>query len=214
MARGSITRNVAAVYTAAAPRQLEAGSAWYARARDACATIASEYGYPLATVAGVTSALSPRVPWDKNLEDARALIEAHARGINADSVRVNGYRSNVRKAYTIASERPSTLDEVTSYFSWRTGPKTLSFTVNILCGSSLGGRYVTIDGHAYHAALLGLRRRAITAASSRLTPAQYRAVMSTYARVAERVGKDAAIVQAVVWLVYRSLTLGRGKGKE
>jgi hypothetical protein len=57
-------------------RQEQEGREWYDVARDECERIADASGYPLASVILAMAALSPNVPWSRNVTMCRSLAGA------------------------------------------------------------------------------------------------------------------------------------------
>lgn len=79
----------------ASMEQWNHGILWYQEAHQWCKEVAEEEGQTLEQVCGVTAALSPSCPWDRNLVDARAVIRRDKRH------RCTTYPLNVKKARRI-----------------------------------------------------------------------------------------------------------------
>jgi len=135
--RGAL--NVLAWYERATPEQRAAGLRWYDDARALCAEMGALYGVELPVVAAVVAALSPRCRWERNILDANNLIEAFTAGRDMESVSVQTFGANKRKAWAFLERR-----------DWHNGPKTTAFVDNIANPAS---ERVTVDMWAVRAFL-------------------------------------------------------------
>lgn len=150
---------------------------WYADARREARNMARETGHTLATALGVIAALSPREPWERNLELARAVLAGEP---------VRTMRAELRAAERIvAGERP--LDVLQ-------GPKVRRFYRN-LTGDL---EPVTVDVHAARAAGYSFT------GSARIRPDDYPALERAYRNAAELHGLAPAEAQSVVWTMART----------
>lgn len=148
---------------------------WYDTAQLTCQGIADSFGLPLETVAGVVSALSPRVRWHKNVEYAERFIRSSGRE------RIPVFSTSRANAQRILDgEHP--LDVMQ-------GPKTRAFYNNLIGDL----RHVTCDVWA------------MRAVDEERTPAGdvYREVAELYTAASEMVGCAPAQMQAAVWSAVR-----------
>lgn len=184
----TVVSRLIAVYNRATGEQRGEGLGWYWTAHDICRLVGLQFGVPLESVVGVVAALSPGSNWERNLEDAKSVIEAFVKGQELPMVGSYG-RANVVKASRILSgEAP--LDVLG-------GGKVRAFFANILDPSDSGP--VTIDRHANGAAY-GIRREE----ASLVSPWQIRNLAHQYRVAAGRLGLVPSSFQAVVWVVWRS----------
>lgn len=148
------------------------GISWYERARE----IADEAGNP-STGAGILSALSPRMPWVRNVQLARVAFHVPLTGgaLGASVVKANAIREGADPTIALGK-----------------GLKTLSFYANILDPSD--PHTVTVDTHAIKVA--GVNRDSV---GVRL----YHAIADGYREVADYVGLLPQQVQAITWTTYR-----------
>lgn len=159
------------------------GADWYPQAHRIMLEWADHYGYSIATVACVTSALSPQCSWPRNLIIADDILANRVPSIGA-------LKANVTKATAIRDARAST---TLGYF--KSAPKVASFAANLMGDYSL----VTVDTHMIQAALadvevvLGLKWSA------------YEAFATAYVNAAHAVDVEPAIFQAVLWHTWKRL---------
>lgn len=148
------------------------GISWYERAYE----IAEEVGNP-STGAGILSALSPRMPWDRNVKLARLAFTIPLTGgaLGASIEKVNLIREGADPTVALGK-----------------GLKTLSFYQNILDPSD--PITVTVDTHAIKVA--GINRDSVG-------KGLYHAIANGYREVADYVGLLPQQVQAITWTTYR-----------
>lgn len=108
------TENILATYAKVSPQDIVTGSTWYWRAREECRNLAEKHNLPLETVVGVVAAISPRMRWDVNIEQADRIISGKKSW---------AFKSNDDKARRIVQ---------TGDTSILSGPKVTSFYQNIL----------------------------------------------------------------------------------
>lgn len=168
-------------------RSDKSGLSWYAGANDFVNKVAANYSLPVDRVAAVVSTLSPGTNWEQNKKDSINLIESMSG--NRRKFKFTTYGQNVVKAFRILDE--NAIPE--SYFSLKTGPKTLNFFYNLWQPDNPD--FVTIDRHAY------------TVATGeqyiRLTVKQYRDVAEHYMRAAKRLDILPNQLQSTLWVDYR-----------
>lgn len=189
--------NILAVFFTATDSEILHGSRWYADALQVCAAVSRSTGLPLATVAGVTAALSPNNRWARNQADAAALCRAFSAGTLADAaaVKVTTFNGNKQKALKILSG-DSPLDVLG-------GLKVRAFYQCII-----GEPAVCIDGHAY---AIWLGQYVPTTKTPKLSPKLYASIAAAYAQAAQTINTvtgehySAAQVQAITWSVWQRI---------
>lgn len=133
-----MNKNILYYYEQATKQETIDGLQWYARARHEACKMVKNTDIPVICAAGVISVLSPFNPWERNLVDARNVIDAYLNGENPDSVTVSTFKKNKEKAFQILQNNSA--DIIT-----KKSRKTFSFVHNIAYEDS---PYVTIDRHA------------------------------------------------------------------
>lgn len=190
--------NILAVFFTANDSEILHGSRWYADALSVCSTTAQSTGLPLATVVGVTAALSPNNKWARNQTDAAALCRAFSAGTLADAaaVKVSTFHGNKRKALRIlAGESP--LDVLG-------GLKVRAFYSCILGNKGA----VCIDGHAF---AIWLGEYVPTTKTPKISPKLYASIAAAYGQAAETINSvmgtsySAAQIQAITWTVWQRI---------
>jgi len=167
---------------AATDEAWQEGTYWYARAHAAAVGIADEYNVSVETAAGVIAALSPRLPWAKNVEYAHRVFRDGTAPV---------LYTNRDKAIRIArGEHPT---EVLS------GAKVKAFYQCILSPITDA---VCIDRHAIDAAL-GYKgddtsRKVLDRKGA------YDMVVWAYIAAAEHFGIGPAQCQAIAWVAWRA----------
>lgn len=189
--------HILAVYFAANDAEISHGVRWYDAAHDAAQAIASRYGLPLTTVAGVIAALSPNNRWERNLIDADGICRLYAMGgrDDAQQLKVCTYDSNKTKALTI-------LDGAAP-LSVLGGLKVRAFY-----GCIMGADAVCIDGHAFS---IWKGERIPTTRTPKISPKLYKSIAADYKHAAQTINAivhasySAAQLQAITWVVWRRL---------
>ena len=150
---------------------------------------------PLRISAGVVAALSPRMPWEDNINSAAKVIAADKAGLSPEDVSVTAFHANKNKAFTIAN-MPWNADtsEVETILK---GNKTKAFYRNLQ-----GQDAVTVDGHATNIALGTMNSLDKTVG---LTTKHYEYIESLYTELAESLCIKSYQLQAITWLTYRRL---------
>lgn len=185
-----INRNLSAVWSLATPDEVAHGVRWYREANATARELADRCGATLAQAVGVIAAISPGSRWEKNLEDAEALLAAYAYAEPLPMVGTYG-RRNVLKAQAIL-RGAAPLDVLGGF-------KVRAFYANILSPDTPGP--VTVDRHARGAAY---QLRGDAAAEVR-SDAEYRYLADHFARGARRVGLLPHEYQATLWVTWRRL---------
>lgn len=175
----NIADRLTRLYAQTTPSTRRAGAAWYWRASDTIAAMASESGLPTDVVADVVAVLSPQCPWARNVAGARLALALHAAGADwTDAKAATVYGANVRKAWRILDGDRSALR----------GPKVEAFGANLRGDLS----YVTVDVWATRAAI------------GRDLPGKDRAaIIAGYRIAARRAGVSPAEFQAIIWCHVR-----------
>lgn len=164
--------NILAVYRRATPADIMEGMSWYQNAH----LIAREAGN-VAVGAGILSALSPRMPWSRNVALARQGFVAPLTG--------GALTRSIAAANAILGGA-NPLDILG-------GLKTRAFFDNIL--NPLTSDEITVDTHAIKIA--GLDRDSVG-------KGLYRDIANGYREAADIVGIMPLEMQAVTWTVYRN----------
>lgn len=200
----AVTRYIKAMLLLASETDMHEGKEWYQRAYDLAVRLMHVYDLTLGQTIGVIAALSPNNKWERNCQDAEALIKAHWLGSDPKLVKVCTFNKNKDKALEILnldSDDEDLGDKIQSILS---GRKVVAF---YRCISGFKDT-VCVDGHAY-AIWLGER------IPTTKTPSISKTLYDTITRAYVNVAKDShgicgeiltpAQVQAVTWVTYRRL---------
>jgi len=200
----AVTRYIKAMLLLASETDMYEGKEWYQRAYDLAVRLMHVYDLTLGQTIGVIAALSPNNKWERNCQDAEALIKAHWLGSDPKLVKVCTFNKNKDKAIEILnldSDDEDLGDKIQSILS---GRKVVAF---YRCISGFKDT-VCVDGHAY-AIWLGER------IPTTKTPSISKTLYDTITRAYVNVAKDShsvcgehltpAQVQAVTWVTYRRL---------
>ena len=190
-------KNILAVLQLASLTEHADGQAWYPVANSIAITLADRYMISEAQAIGVIAALSPRNRWERNIQDADALIAAYNAGGPAQArlTKVCTFSSNKEKAIRILELSLScTMAGVLAILS---GPKLKEFASCIA-----GLPEVCIDGHAY-CIWAGERTslKDVPAIGVKLR----REIKADYQEVAEELGMQPSAVQAITWCTWRRI---------
>lgn len=182
-----IVNNLIEHYYAGTPDEYESGKNWYAEAQQYAQVLSEEHGIPSYTAAAVISALSPNNKWERNKQDAKAVISVFQSGLNEDHVKVCTYNANKKKAFEIL--RGNTEISAKS-------PKTHAFAMNVGLQSP---DHITIDKWHLRACLTHPLEGIVDTTES-LTAVQYRRVEALTAQVARKFNLKGYEFQAIVWV--------------
>lgn len=164
---------------------LDQGQSWYLQANIWCERVAVNYGISTYKVASVLSALSPRNKWERNKQDAEAVIKTWRKGGKPEDVKVCTFTSNKQKAFdilnSVAEIEPKSL-------------KTRAFLLNI---AYLDTEAITVD--VWH--LRACFDRMIVPKS--LTPKIYDQLQKLTLDLAKSLGYRGYEFQAIVWGAVR-----------
>jgi len=196
------TRYIKAMLMLATESDIQHGKHWYQRAKDLALRLTTVYdGVSIEQVCGVIAALSPNNKWERNCNDAEAMIKAHWLGADPTTVKVCTFNKNKEKAAKIlAMESPDSeaIEEILN------GRKVTAFFRCILGFEDT----VCVDGHAY---AIWLGHRVPTTKTPSISATLYQTITRAYVNTS----KDSvsvcgerltpAEVQAVTWVTYRRL---------
>lgn len=167
-------------YRRATAAELESGVEWYGLAH----SIARDIAPSIEVGAGVISALSPRVVWDRNVTLAREAL--------AGTLTNGALFKNIAKANAIvAGADPLTV---------LGGNKTRAFYANIV---DPFGDDVTIDRHAFDIAVGRVTNDKDRAVLGR--KGVYESYADQYREAGAHVGMSGAQLQAVTWVAWRRM---------
>lgn len=189
--------NILRVYYDATDAERQEGMDWYDRAAQLVEKLATDTDVTINQAAAVVSILSPLVRWERNIEDARILIDAWNAGIGPDGFKVSSFAQNRRKAWWMLEEK----SEPSTMFG-RRAPKTGRFH-ELLIDPWITDR-VVIDGHAFSIAV-GVRHPLASPDIPNLEyKGRYERLEQAYREAAARVGIAPHQMQAVTWTVWRN----------
>tara|TARA_R100001230_G_scaffold6735_1_gene2542 strand:+ start:72 stop:668 length:597 start_codon:yes stop_codon:yes gene_type:complete len=191
--------NIIKIYKLATPEEKRDGIVWYANAYSDCNRVALDLSVPVHIVTGVVAALSPNNKWDRNVVNARELIQAFVNGDGMDSVKVSTYHTMKRKAWTILEDMP----DHEGVIALLNGQKIVSFYRNIM-----GDDTCTVDGHAKN--IYYGKRHGLTDDKTNVGKKEYKIISDAYVKAGKRVrvnGRSlkAFEIQAITWVVWRRI---------
>lgn len=186
--RAALRSNLRYWYNQANDDEIQDGKSWYQRAHQECESTASKFD-PV-TVAGVVSALSPNNKWQRNLIDARSVLDAVSKNQSADTVKVCTYNANKIKAFEIARGNQEILKK---------SPKTYAFARNV---GALDPDYITVD--VWHLRACQSRSNVRKKLTESVTPLQYKVIQEETLKVADQYGLKGYEFQAIVWVTIRN----------
>lgn len=191
--------NIIKIYKLATPEEKRDGIVWYANAYSDCNRIAVDLSMPVHIVTGVVAALSPNNKWDRNVTNARELIQAFVNGDGMDSVKVSTYHTMKKKAWSILEDMPDHEGVIVLL----NGQKIVSFYRNIM-----GDDTCTVDGHAKN--VYYGERHGLTDDKTNVGKKEYKTISDAYVKAGKRVrvnGRSlkAFEIQAITWVVWRRI---------
>lgn len=199
--------NLESLYRLALKDEIFGGMGWYTIALAECDKIAKEYGISLLQAVGVVAALSPQMPWKRNIPVARGCIVQFQ-----NSLPMRGHtQSQMAKVRAILAAGPLATRLEIARMVWGTGDKfkTINFYYDILgVGPDADGLGriancgVTIDRWAA-AACVGQYINTIDMPN--LNKVRYIACADAYIAMAARHNMEPAQMQAIIWVVIRRL---------
>jgi len=191
--------NIISVYRMATPEEKRDGIVWYANAYADCKRIAVDCDVPIHIVVGVVAALSPNNKWDRNVTNARDLIEGYINGDHVENIKVSTYNAMKNKAWAILEAMPDN-DHVITILN---GQKITSFYQNIM-----GYDTCTVDGHAKNI-FYGVRH-GLTDDKTNVGKREYKEISQAYVDAGKKVRVNgrplkAFEIQAITWVVWRRI---------
>lgn len=188
--------NLMSWYGLATETQVNRGMTWYERAREECYGITEQlvgYRDPLhmSKVAAVVAALSPRMPWERNIAVARKIILECLHGDKLLSEVNAGLIGNAAKAYVIYK---------TDDFNLLGTQKVYRFWHNLAHPDS---ELVTVDVWAYRA-----WKGILTGKEEAIPEKVYLDIEQDYITCAREVGIRPYQFQAIVWETIRTTAKG------
>lgn len=191
--------NIIKIYKLATPEEKRDGIVWYANAYSDCNRISLDLSVPVHIVTGVVAALSPNNKWDRNVTNARELIQAFVNGDGMDSVKVSTYHTMKKKAWSILEDMPDHEGVIVLL----NGQKIVSFYRNIM-----GDDTCTVDGHAKN--IYYGERHGLTDDRTNVGKKEYKTISDAYVKAGKRVrvnGRSlkAFEIQAITWVVWRRI---------
>ena len=191
--------NIIKIYKLATPEEKRDGVVWYANAYSDCNRIAIDLSVPVHIVTGVVAALSPNNKWDRNVVNARELIQTFVNGDDMDSVKVSTYHTMKKKAWSILEDMPDHEGVIVLL----NGQKIVSFYRNIM-----GDDTCTVDGHAKN--IYYGERHGLSDDKTNVGKKEYKTISDAYIKAGKRVrvnGRSlkAFEIQAITWVVWRRI---------
>lgn len=158
----------------------KAGLKWYAEAHDECVRLAEELQIDVWKAVAIVAVLSPKCPWEKNIEYSRNLILKQGP--------CGALGPNQKKAKRILK-----LKTTKALFNHLRGPKVQSFYLNIMNRGYDSN--VTVDVHM---------KNLIEPHMSQVGKAVYWRISERIRELARIVGYAPPQVQATLWTVQRN----------
>ena len=196
MSRNNV-ENIKAVYQLATLKERQDGVSWYPQANQIAISLADRHEISESQAIGVIAALSPRNRWERNIQDADALIAAYNAGgpEQAMLTKVCTFSANKKKAIQILELSLScTFAGILAILS---GPKLREFASCIA-----GLPECCIDGHAY---CIWQGERATLADVPAIGVKLRREIKADYATAADELGFTPSAVQAITWCTWRRI---------
>jgi len=198
------TRHISGILQLASEADILEGKLWYQRAYDLGVKLIHAYdGLTLGQAVGVIAALSPNNKWERNCNDAEAMIKTWSIGGDYNAIKVCTFNKNKKKAIDILSLDMESVD-TEAIPGILSGQKVVAFYRSIMGDKNA----VCVDGHAY-AIFIG--ERIATSRTPSITPKLFETIQRAYKLVADRSHSLCGVtltptqVQAVTWVTYRRL---------
>lgn len=176
--------NILTVLSEATAEEWAEGMGWYQAAHTFAVGLGRRYNLSVEQAAGIIAALSPRLPWDRNMVYADRLCAT------GDAPVMHGNKAKALRILYGAAPM-----DVLS------GPKVCAFYVNILQPDCL--HTVTVDRHACDVAT---GDKGDDASRQRILERKggYLAVVNAYRRAAALVNITPSQAQAITWVCWRN----------
>ena len=167
--------NILRKYSHSTVSDIDEGMSWYDSAREIARELDSSN---TARAAGVIAALSPRMPWGRNVILARNAF-------------ANGEASGTMSAFCNLANRILAGEDT---FDVLKGDKTRAFAHNIAFPDS---EFVAVDRHAIAIAIAAIPTELS------LSKSEYRMFSEAYSRAAAIAGYAPSQLQAITWVTHR-----------
>lgn len=187
--------NIERVFKLATPEEIKDGVTWYALAQADARRMAIYYSIPLTTVVGVIASLSPNNKWERNVINAKDLIEGYLNGEHKESIKVSTYHAMKDKAWSMLEDMLETDEDILTRLN---GQKIKSFYECIM-----GYDACCIDGHAYN--IWRYERVGLTTDKTNIGKKLYAEIQGDYVRVAKKLDMKAYELQAITWVAWRRI---------
>jgi len=128
-----INSNLDNYFALATDGDIDNGIAWYKQAHYICKDLAKQYNVPIAVVASIVSALSPRNKWNQNIKDTITVLNAIHCNLSPDDIKVCTFHKNKYKAFLLGQRKAQITEQ---------SLKTFNFVRNI---ADLDENCITID---------------------------------------------------------------------
>jgi len=187
--------NIERVFNLRTPEEEKDGVTWYALAQADARRMAIYYSIPLTTAVGVIASLSPNNKWERNVINAKDLIEGYLNGEHKESIKVSTYHAMKDKAWSMLEDMLETDEDILTRLN---GQKIKSFYECIM-----GYDACCIDGHAYN--IWRYERVGLTTDKTNIGKKLYAEIQGDYVRVAKKLGMKAYELQAITWVAWRRI---------
>lgn len=213
------------LYAQATENELKKGISWYPEARDEADEIARLYGFDRETVVRVAAAISPKCPWEVNMESAAWVVREYISGCyipdyelyaSGDAYLQNCPKPKAGKAVLSKDARVKSppgggLKSNVIKALWilqghdcLSGPKVTDFYECVMHWESYLG--ACIDSHAIQAWFGNSE-----GGTYGIPPRFYTIIRADYVHAAKLVGLSPLQFQAVLWLVKKRVSKVQGR---
>jgi len=175
-----INSNLDNYFALATDGDIDNGIAWYKQAHYICKDLAKQYNVPIAVVASIVSALSPRNKWNQNIKDTITVLNAIHCNLSPDDIKVCTFHKNKYKAFLLGQRKAQITEQ---------SLKTFNFVRNI---ADLDENCITID--VWH-----LRACFGKTVNNTPTPTIYAQIKELTINKAKEKGLKGFEYQAIIW---------------
>jgi len=175
-----INSNLDNYFALATDSDIDNGIAWYKQAHYICKDLAKQYNVPIAVVASIVSALSPRNKWNQNIKDTITVLNAIHCNLSPDDIKVCTFHKNKYKAFLLGQRKAQITEQ---------SLKTFNFVRNI---ADLDENCITID--VWH-----LRACFGKTVNNTPTPTIYAQIKELTINKAKEKGLKGFEYQAIIW---------------
>jgi hypothetical protein len=184
-------RNILKIYRKANAEQIRQGLSWYSDAHNEAALLAGLLpDKSIARAAGIISAVSPGLRWEKNIEAAERII-------NGESLDGIGQRYKAHRDKAVRIRGGSDLN---NEFIGRDRPKTRAFW-QLLCNPT-DPLTVCVDGHGY---AIWYGERVTLDNIPHIRGRLYNRIAGDYVVAAKSLGILPCQLQAITWITWRHI---------